>query len=141
LAEFREHYDEFRAANTDVAAISVDDAVHSEPVRNLYQLPFPILCDSDAAVVKSWGLFDPIEKGGISRSAVFVIEPGLRVACRSLDSTMTRIRAAELAEFVRARQAGREAPVPARHRIIPTAGELLRTAIPSLKEALFPRRK
>jgi len=106
LAEFRVHYEEFRALRVDMAAISVDGPEHSEPLRQLYQIPFPILCDTNAEVAKSWGLFDPLEKGGIGRSAVFVIEPGLRVKYCSVDSTTTRIRAAELLDYVQGSATG-----------------------------------
>lgn len=141
MAEFRTHYEEFRALRVDVAAISVDGPEHSEPLRQLYQMPFPILCDTDAEVAKSWGLFDPLEKGGIARSAVFVIEPGLRVKYCSVDSTTTRICAAELVAYLQASAAGVEAPAPCRRVVVPTAGELVRTVLPTLKLALFPPKR
>lgn len=141
MAEFREHSEEFRALRVDLAGISVDGPEHSEPLRQLYQLPFPILCDTNADVVKSWGLFDPLEKGGIGRSAVFVIEPGLRVKYCSVDSTTTRIRAAELLAYLQAEAAGAEAAPPERRVIVPTTGEVLRTALPSLKLWLNPPKR
>jgi peroxiredoxin len=141
LAEFREHYEEFRAIRVDLAAISIDGPEHSETLRALYQIPFPILCDTNAEVTKSWGLFDPLEKGGIGRSAVFVIEPGLRVKYCSVDSTTTRIRSAELLEYLKASQAGAEAAAPARRFIVPKAGEVVRTALPALKRALSRPKK
>jgi len=134
------HYEEFRALRVDMAAISVDGPGHSEPLRQLYQIPFPILCDTNAEVAKSWGLFDPLEKGGIGRSAVFVIEPGLRVKYCSVDSTTTRIRAAELLGYLQASAAGAEAAAPERRFVVPTAGEIVRTVLPSLKLTLFPKK-
>jgi len=141
LAEFRARYEEFRALRVDLAAISVDGPEHSEPLRQLYQIPFPILCDTNAEVVKSWGLLDPLEKGGIGRSAVFVIEPGLRVKYCSVDSTTTRIRAAELLEYLQMSAAGAAAAAPERRVILPTAGEMIRTALPALKLTLFPPKR
>jgi len=135
------HYEEFRALRVDLAAISVDGPEHSEPLRQLYQIPFPILCDTNAEVAKSWGLFDPLEKGGIGRSAVFVIEPGLRVKYCSVDSTTMRIRAAELLDYLQASAARAEAAAPERRFIIPTAGEVIRTALPALKLTLFPKKR
>jgi len=125
----------------DPAAISVDGPEHAEPLRQLYQIPFPILCDTQAEVTKSWGLFDPLEKGGIGRSAMFVIEPGLRVKYCSVDSTTTRIRAAELLGYLQATAAGAEAAAPARCFVVPTAGEMIRTALPALKLSLFPKKR
>ena len=141
MAEFRARYEEFRALRVDLAAISVDGPEHSEPLRQLYQIPFPILCDTNAEVVKSWGLLDPLEKGGIGRSAVFVIEPGLRVKYCSVDSTTTRIRAAELLEYLQMSAAGAAAAAPERRVILPTAGEMIRTALPALKLTLFPPKR
>ena len=141
MAEFRAHYDDFRAINVDVAALSVDEAGNSEPVRELLQLPFPILCDPKAEAVRAWGLFDPNEKGGISRSAVFVVDPGLKVRYCSVDSTVKRIRAAELVEYLKASLAGTECKEPERRAVVPTAGELIRTALPSLKLSMFPPKR
>lgn len=142
MAEFRARYDEIRGSSADIAALSVDDAGHSEPVRALYQLQFPILCDPQAEVVKSWGLFDPDEKGGIARSAVFVIDPGLRVRFVSVDTTISRVRAEGVLEYLRAAAAGKAQPAPPPRRVvIPTLGEMVRTAIPSLKLAISPPKR
>lgn len=141
MAEFREHHEGFRGINVDVAGISVDEAGHSEPMRELYRLPFPILCDTDAAVVKSWGLFNSKEKGGIAQSAVFLIKPGLLVKYCSIDSTVSRVRAAELLEYLRLTLTGVAAKPPERRAIMPTAKEMARTALPSLKESLFPKKR
>lgn len=141
MAEFRHHDDDFRAVNVGLAAISVDEAGHSEPLRNLYQIPFPILCDTQAEVIRAWGLFDANEKGGISRSAVYVIEPGLKVKYCSVDTTVSRIRASELLDYLKASQAGAKAAPPERRSVIPQAGEIVRTFLPSMKEALFPKKR
>ena len=141
MAEFRAHYDDFRAINVDVAALSVDEAGNSEPVRALLQLPFPILCDPKAEAVRAWGLFDSKEKGGISRSAVFVVDPGPKVRYCSVDSTVKRIRATDLLDYLKASLAGAECKAPDRRAVIPTAGEMIRTALPSLKLSMFPPKR
>jgi len=138
LAEFRAQYDDIRALAADVAALSVDDAGHSEPVRALYRLQFPILCDPKAEVVKEWGLFKSEEKGGISQSAVFVIDSGLRVLLASLDTTLSRVRADGVVAYLRAAAAGQTAAPPERRLVIPTLKELSDTAFPALKLAFFP---
>ena len=141
MAEFREHYEGFRAINVDIAGISVDEPGHSEPMRELYRLPFPILCDTDAAIVKSWGLFNSAEKGGIAQSAVFLIKPGLRVKYCSIDTTTSRIRAAELLEYIRLTLTGVEAKPPERRSIVPTVGEVARSVLPTMKESLFGKKR
>jgi peroxiredoxin len=141
LAEFRHLAEEFRAVNAGVAAISVDEPGHSEPLRNLYQIPFPILCDTQAEVIRAWGLFDPNEKGGISRSAVYVIEPGLKVKYCSVDTTTSRIHASDLIAYLKASQASAQAKPPERRSVVPSVGEVVRTFLPSMKESLFPKKK
>lgn len=143
MAEFRARYDEIRGANADVAGISVDDAGHSEPVRGLYQITFPILCDPQAEIIHGWGLYDPHEKGGISRSAIFVIAPGMLVRYVTLDSTVSRVRADGVLEFLQDMAAGKDKPAPPLRRVIvPTVGELVRTALPALKLSLSaPKRR
>lgn len=142
MAEFRQHYDEIRGAASDVAALSVDDAGQSETVRALYDLPFPVLCDPQAEVVKAWGLYDANVKGGIAKSAVYVIDTGLRVQFASVDTTISRVRADGVLEYLRATAAGAgEPPRPPRRVVVPTVGELVKTVFPALRLTLFPPKR
>lgn len=129
---------DIQAAGAGVAALSVDDAGRADHVRRRYALPFPLLCDTDGAVARAWGLFDPGEKGGVARSATYVIEPGLRVSAASLDGVVSRVRAAELIAHLRAGVPGTS---PARRVVVPTPGELLRTALPAIRLTLAPPRR
>jgi peroxiredoxin Q/BCP len=141
LAEFRDRYDEIRALGTEVAGVSVDEAGHSEPMRQLYRLPFPILCDTRHEVIQAWGLYNPAEKGGISRSAAFVIGPGRCVRFASLDGVASRIRASGIVNFLRDSRAGQPCPPPERSVIIPTVGEVIRSVVPALKATLLPPKR
>jgi len=142
LSEFRQHYQAFRDVNADVAAISVDQAGDAEPMRQLYQLPFVVLCDTKAEVVQAWNVFNAEEKGGIAKAAVFVIDPGLKVRFSSVDSTASRVHPADLIAWLQAGASGVAAPkLPERRAVVPTMGELVKSAIPTVRLTLFPPKR
>jgi hypothetical protein len=53
----------------------VDAPEKSEAVRQQLRLPFPILSDRERRVVQEWDIYNPKEKGGIARPAVFILAP------------------------------------------------------------------
>jgi alkyl hydroperoxide reductase subunit AhpC len=107
LAEFRDVYDDFRGLGIQIAALAVDSAEQSERVRRQYELPFPILCDTQKEVVRAWGLFNAEEKGGIAVPAIVLVGRDRRIRLMMVEGVATRVRAADLLEFLRAH------PVPA----------------------------
>jgi hypothetical protein len=131
LAELSAQHDAIRATGAQVAALSVDTRERSEDARQRSRLAFPLLCDPEHRVVEAWGLFDPSEKGGISRPATFLIDPARRVRFRSLDGVVTRIDASEMLAYLRASAGGRPAPLPRRRAVIPRLTEMVRTALPA----------
>ncbi len=141
MAEFRDHYDDLQALGAEVAAISVDEAGNSEPLRQLYRLPFPILCDTRHEAIEAWGLYDRAEKGGISRSAAFVIDPKRCVRLASLDGVTSRIRAKGIVNFLRNSSTGQPCQPPGRSVIVPTVGEVIRSVVPALKVTLSPPKR
>jgi peroxiredoxin len=96
LADYRDHYEEIRAAGTDVAVASVDSPEKSEALRRELRLAFPILCDTDRRVVKEWDIYNPREKGGIAKPAVFVIGAGREVRYSKVDSVAKRMPPSEM---------------------------------------------
>jgi peroxiredoxin len=96
LAEYRDLYPAFRAAGANMVAVSVDAAEKSESVRRSLRLPFPILSDSQRRVVQEWGIYNPDEKGGIAKPAVFILAPGGAVRFVSVDEVASRVPAAEI---------------------------------------------
>jgi peroxiredoxin Q/BCP len=72
LAEFRDLFDDFRGLGVRIAAVAVDSPEQSDRVRRQYELPFPILCDTQKQVVRTWGLFNAKEKDGM-----FIIQQGI----------------------------------------------------------------
>jgi peroxiredoxin len=96
LAEYRDLYSSFRAGGANVVAVSVDAPEKSEVVRRELQLPFLILSDSQRRVVREWDIYNPNEKGGIAKPAVFVLAPDRRVRFVSIDEVASRVPAAEV---------------------------------------------
>ncbi len=123
MADYRDHYDEIRAAGATVDAISVDDAKKSEALRRELRLPFSVLCDTGRRLVQDWDVYNPREKGGIAKPASFVIEPDRRVRYAGVDSVATRVPASEMVLVLQSLGEGREV----RRKIyIPRPGECLR---------------
>ena len=102
MAEFRDVYDDFRSLGIQIVALAVDSAEQSERVRRQYELPFPILCDTQKEVVRAWGLFNAEEKGGIAVPAIVLVGCDRRIQLMMVEGVATRVRGADLLEFFRA---------------------------------------
>ena len=81
---FRDQYVSFQADETVVLGVSLNDAKSHAKFSTKYELPFPLLCDCDAAVstaYESYGLkkFMGKEYEGIYRQT-FIIDPDGRLA-------------------------------------------------------------
>jgi peroxiredoxin len=96
LAEYRDLYPSFRAAVANLVAISVDAPEKSESVKQELRLPFSILSDSERRVVREWGIYNPREKGGIAKPAVFILAPDRTVRFASVDEVASRVPATEI---------------------------------------------
>lgn len=103
MAEYREHYSAIRGAGAELAAISVDGPEKSQAVRDQLGLPFSILCDTERAVVRQWGVYNAREKGGIAKPAVFIVDPGRIVRYISVDEVASRVPASEIVAVLRAK--------------------------------------
>ncbi len=121
MADYRDHYEEIRAAGADVVAISVDRPERSERLRHDLNLPFSILSDADRSLVKAWDIFNPREFGGVAKPSVFVIDTNRNVRFSSVDGVRNRIGASDLARMLRAR---RFAPPPARRAYTPRVSDV-----------------
>ena len=101
MADYRDHYAEIRSAGADVLAVSVDPPIKSEALRRELRLPFPILCDTEWRVAKDWGIYNPNERGGIAKPAVFVIDRDRTVQYSKIDDVATRVPASEIVRILR----------------------------------------
>ncbi|MGH9469434.1 MAG: peroxiredoxin family protein [Terriglobia bacterium] len=55
LGEFVSHYDEIRSLNTVIVALSVDPLAKARLVKQELRIPFPVLSDSQRAVLNLYG--------------------------------------------------------------------------------------
>jgi peroxiredoxin len=101
LAEFRDLFGDFRSLGIHITALAVDSPEQSDRVRRQYELPFPILCDTQREVVRAWGLYNAEEKGGIAVPAVLLLGRDRRVRWIMIESVASRVRAADMLEFLR----------------------------------------
>lgn len=104
MAEYRDHHQAIRDAGASLVAVSVDAPEKSEAVRRQLQLPFPILSDSQRRVVQEWDIYNPNEKGGIARPAVFILAPDRTVRFVSVDGVSARVPAADIVGMLQERK-------------------------------------
>jgi len=123
LADYRDRYGEIRASGADLAAVSVDPPEASEAVRRDLRLPFMILCDTARRVVREWGIYNPNERGGIAKPAMFIIDPGRAVRYASVDGVSSRTPASEIVRLLRTTA---ETPSARRKQYIPTPADFFR---------------
>jgi thioredoxin-dependent peroxiredoxin len=124
LAEYRDHYREFRQAGADLAAVSVDEPEKSEGVRERLKLPFPILCDTKRALLTAWGILNEKERGGIAIPSIFVVDRDLSVRFASIDRVAARVPASAVADI--ARSGAKPAICVSRRRVFPHPKDFLR---------------
>jgi hypothetical protein len=73
------------------------------------QIPFPILSDSQRRVVREWDIYNPREKGGIAKPAVFILAADRTVRFVSVDEVASRVPAAEILRRLTEQGIGHEA--------------------------------
>ena len=81
---FRDRYADFHANNVVILGVSTDDATKHTKFSQKYNLPFPLLCDTDAELSTAYGVyglkkFMGKEFMGINRTT-FVIDPDGNIA-------------------------------------------------------------
>jgi len=96
LAEYRDLCSAFYDAGANLVAVSVDTSEKSEAMRRELQIPFPILSDPERQVVRDWDVYNPRDKGGIAKPAVFIVGPDRIVRFVSVDMVASRVPAAEI---------------------------------------------
>ncbi|PYU27787.1 MAG: hypothetical protein DMG32_05170 [Acidobacteria bacterium] len=123
MADYRDHYEEIRSAGASVAVVSVDPPEKSETLRRKLRLPFPILCDTERRVIQDWDIYNPREKGGIAKPAVFIIGRDRVVRFSSVDRIATRVPPSEIVRIL-GTNAGAQ---PVRRKVcIPRANDFVR---------------
>jgi peroxiredoxin len=132
LADYAEHYSEFKHAGAEVVAISVDDRNRAAAMAADLNLPFPILSDTRRETITAWGVLNRFEKGGIAEPACFVIDRDRKVRFRSPEGIATRVSAGEMASYVRAIAANQQ-PVEPRARLVNPGMMFLRSVANAIR--------
>ena len=69
----RGDHEQFKKADTEVLAISVDHLwAHKAYAKSLGDLPFPLLADWDKSVSRRWGVLN--EESGAARRSLFLVD-------------------------------------------------------------------
>ncbi len=91
MASYARNLAEFTRAGLQLVAISVDDVDRNAAMAAKLLLPFPLLSDPSATVIKRWGVYagdvvadlgDAAPEPGLAKPAVFVIRPDWSIAFR-----------------------------------------------------------
>jgi peroxiredoxin len=130
LADYRDRYDEIRRTGADLAGVSVDPPEASEAMRRDLRLPFMVLSDTARRVVREWGIYNPGERGGIAKPAVFIIDPGRLVRYASVEGVSSRTPASEIVRLLSARA---ETTPARRKHYIPTPADFFRAIRNSIR--------
>ena len=133
------HLEDFRAAGAELAAISVDDAARAEPVRSELGIKFPLLCDTRREVVKSYGLLNSGEKGGIAFPASFVIDRNRVVRFRALEEVASRVSVDQLLGLVRDLGKGVETATKPRSAVCAPGAMFIRATMNALRRGVRSR--
>lgn len=136
MADYSERLDDFRAAGSELVAISVDDAARAEPCRQELGIKFPLLCDTRREVVKAYGLLNTRENGGIAFPASFLIDRDRVVRFRALEEVASRVSVDQLLGLVRALGRGVEAPATPRQRGVWPGAMFLRATMNALRRGV-----
>jgi len=70
LASYARNWERFQSENVQLVGIVVDPVENNRAMVEKLLLPFPILSDPDARVIREWGVLNEREKD-IARPAIF----------------------------------------------------------------------
>jgi thioredoxin-dependent peroxiredoxin len=95
--EFRDLYEQFQALDCVELGVSVDSVESHRQFAEKHALPFPLISDPEAQLVRAFGVLD----GGVANRTTFVLDRDLRVR-RRFDQVKPRGHAQQVLDFVRA---------------------------------------
>lgn len=99
----RDAYADFKDANTEVIGVSADDDKKHAKFREKYQLPFPLIADTEKKVIEDYGAwgrkkFMGKEFDGILRTTFIIDEQG-KIA-HVIDKVKTKTHADQINEIL-----------------------------------------
>lgn len=95
LSNIQQHLSQFRQKDTEIIAISADDAVHAQKSIGENGLSFPVIPDSKSALIQSYGVSN-ISKKGIAWPSVYIIDKKGKVAFSFADPSGRRLHSDDL---------------------------------------------
>jgi len=86
--EFRDDYKTLRAKNTQVLGVSIDDSQSHAEFANKYQLPFPLLADTDGSTAKQYQTLLNLGIFKLAKRHTFIIDPNgiIQMIYRKVDA-------------------------------------------------------
>ena len=99
----RDHYAELQAKGLEIVGVSADSEKRQSNFRNKYDFPYPLLADTDKAVIEAFGVWGPKKFmgrtfDGIHRKTFLMDENG--VVTHVIDKVKTKDHAAQILELV-----------------------------------------
>ena len=79
MATYARGWERFEAAGLEVAGIVVDPVSNNKAMIDKLLLPFPILSDPEARVIREWEVWNPHD-GGVAKPSLFLVRPDLTIA-------------------------------------------------------------
>ena len=109
VAGFNRMRDEFKAEETSIVAVSVDDVeTHRRWAIELGGIGFPLLADEGGALARAFGVFD--EAGGTALRATFILDRKRTILYCVASPVNVGRSVAETLRVVRALRSGRLCP-------------------------------
>jgi thioredoxin-dependent peroxiredoxin len=88
---FRDNYSAYQNKNVTVFGVSMDDVASHQKFTDKFNLPFPLLADTNGAIAKAYG----VDGGGYAKRVTFVID-GTGAISKVYDTVKTDTHASDI---------------------------------------------
>ncbi len=120
LADYRDNAARFQALGVQLAAFSTDTPEVASRMRASLELPFPVLCDPDRALLSDWDLVNA-HRMRTAHPATLLIDASRAVRFVSIDDSYATARVPDVLERCRALLSGQR-PVADVQRVLRIPG-------------------
>jgi peroxiredoxin Q/BCP len=88
---FRDNYSAYQTKDVAVLGVSMDDVASHQKFTEKFNLPFPLLADTNGAIAKAYG----VDGGGYAKRVTFVIDGSGSIA-KVYDTVKTETHASDI---------------------------------------------
>jgi len=88
---FRDHYADYQSKNIVVLGVSADDEVSHQRFTEKYNLPFPLLADTNRSIIKAYD----VDNGSYAKRVTYIIDENGRIS-HVYDSVQTATHATDV---------------------------------------------